>query len=490
MKKLVLYTAFVLSAVLSRAQQAGMYSHYFYKPMIYNPAFTGTDDATGAMLINRSQWTGFKGAPQLDLFTLDGRLANKKVGLGISLVSDRKGLSDRLEGQLAYSYRINFNDDMHLQLGLSAGVVNQTLNYAAAVVETTGDASLFPDMQRRTTFDASAGLGFVWRNLEFGAAVPQLAGNKIKYTGNTDARTYYTQARHYMGSLKYKFILSQDKGLSLTPEALVRYIPGAPFQYDGNLIFGWKEKCWIGATYKSGYAVGANAGICLYRQLYIGYAYDFMIGGIGSYAGTSSELMLNFKFGRNKKKETEETAAVSKEEKENDAVYKKQADSLQDALHESQEENLRNQQKIRELNERLSREKQQGNAAPGNPPAAADAGGNQNAAALSVSTDKTMDSGVWLVAGNVRDYKDAGNRTPVAGFYVIAGTFVYQDFAEAEARRLENAGFKGSSRIYSETKKYNYIFIARFTAKEDAVKKANDAKAAGVKDAWILELKE
>ncbi len=509
MKKSAICILCMFTLVLANAQQIGMYSHYFYKPMVYNPAFTGTDDATNAMLISRSQWTGFKGAPQLNLFTLDGNIMNKKVGLGLSLISDRKGLSNRMGGDLNYSYRLNINDDMHILLGVSVGIIDQTMNYSQALVENTTDPTLFTETQRKTVLDASAGLAFIWKNLEFGAAVPQLPGNKIKYVDNTDVRAYYTQARHYMGTLKYKFYISKEKGISIAPMALVRFVPNAPMQYDGNLNFEWKDKFWIGATYKSDYAVGANAGICLYKQLYVGYAYDFVIGDIGKYAGMTSEIMVNYKFGKNKKKEMPEEAAAKETPKEN-PVYEKRIDSLADELEQSQAKISRNEQKIKELNDKLNQQaqlqqQQRSNNAVNNSTAAdnntnttapvtagaqgiADQNQNQNATVVSSNSNKIMDSGVWIVTNSVKDFKDENNQQPAKGFYVIAGTFVYQDFAQAEVKRLNNGGFKGSNRIYSETKRYNYVVVSKQNSKEEAIKKANEAKAAGIKDAWILLL--
>ena len=44
-------------------------------------------------------------------------------------------------------------------------------------------------------------------DLDFGFAVPQIMGNKVKYVDTSNVRGTYTQARHYMGSLKYKFYI-------------------------------------------------------------------------------------------------------------------------------------------------------------------------------------------------------------------------------------------------------------------------------------------
>ena len=106
MKKIVAILVVFLFASAINAQQIGMYSHYFYKPMVYNPAFTGTSDATNVMFVSRAQWSDFKGAPQLNIATFDGSLMSKKVGLGVMLMSDRKGITNRIGGEVFYSYRL------------------------------------------------------------------------------------------------------------------------------------------------------------------------------------------------------------------------------------------------------------------------------------------------------------------------------------------------------------------------------------------------
>lgn len=304
--KLFFKIMLIVSALNIKAQQCVMFSHYFYKPMVYNPAYAGTGGATSAMLINHTQWMGFKGGPQYNILTVDGNLINKNTGLGISLISDKKGITSRIGGNIFYSYKLKFNSTSHLLLGVSAGAIDQTINLSNATFENPNDPYLFSNSQRKTTFDANAGLALVVNNFEFGFAIPQIANNKLNYLSNTDARTYYTQARHYMSTLKYKFMISKAKDISVTPLGLVRYVPNTPFQYDANLNFDFKNKFWIGATYKSNYAVGANAGVTLFNRLSIGYNYDFITASVGKYAGLSHEIMLNFKFIKSEKRKLRE----------------------------------------------------------------------------------------------------------------------------------------------------------------------------------------
>lgn len=326
MRSKILIIAFFISVLALKAQQVVMFNHYFYKPMINNPAYTGINEAPHLMLINHTQWTGFKGGPQYNLLSFDGTIINKNTGLGVVISSDRKGVNNRIGGNLSYSYKIRFKEKIFLQLGLSLGAINQSIDYSKASIENPNDPSLFVNSQNKTTFDASAGLVFVAKGFELGFAAPQIANNKINYVSYNDSRTFYTQSRHYMGSLKYQFILPKKTDISISPQILTRYLPNAPIQYDANINFDWQNKFWVGATYKNNYAVGLNLGVTLFKKLSIGYSYDYITGSINKYSGLSHEIMLSFKFNKKKTK--------SEEEKENAELERLKAQDLNKILIE------------------------------------------------------------------------------------------------------------------------------------------------------------
>ncbi len=522
------------------AQQVGMYNHYFYKPLFYNPAFAGNGQATEAMMINRSQWSGFNGAPQLNVFMVDGIIKEKKAGLGLILVSDKRGINKRNGGNLSYSYRANFNEETYLLLGLSAGLVNQTIDYSRVVSENFNDPTLFTGQQQKTSVDGNTGFAFVWKGLEVAASVPQLLGNKINYVDNTSGvRASYTQARHYMGSLKYKFMISEDKGISVAPQALVRIVPGTPLQYDGNVNLDWKDKFWIGASYKSNYAASVNAGVCLYKQLNIGYSYEFIMGNVSKYSGMSHELMVSYRFGKKKTSDEPDTAYIAQQAK--NELYQHKLDSMHTELSENQQKINENQQKVKDLTAKLEQMKiqqqqlkdqqvamqssnannsaiinqtntnlqnstnqntsnsssnnttqnnttantnNQVNNTPTNNNGAYN-NSNQNAVVVNGNTNKVMDGNVWVVTSPVAGFKNAANATQKTGYYVVVGTFVYQDFAEAEVKRFKNKGFSSTGWMFSGAHQYNYVYIKKANSKEEAMKSVKDAKSAGINDAWI-----
>lgn len=515
MKKIYTYIFifFTLFAMNSFAQQVGMYNHFFYKPFVYNPAYAGANGNTEAMMINRSQWASFNNSPQLNIFTIDGAINNDKVGIGLNLISDKRGISRRVGGSLAYSYHLKINDDTKILFGLSAGVVNQSIDYSKVITEDASDITLFGSSQQKTTIDANAGFAFIWKGLDLNFSVPQVLGNKINFVDDTTSvQSFYRHARHFMTSVKYKFTISEEKGISIAPQALVRIVPNAPLQYEGNLNFMWQNKFWLGATYKSNYAVSANAGITLHKQLDIGYSYEFITSKISTYTGMSHEVMVNFRFGKNKKEDAEADSSKIIQEAKN-LAYEHRMDSLKTEL----ENNLRivaeNQKKINELNANLQdikkKQEQQvnqqnnnnsytnvgndngvnnnnsNNVANNNTTNNVNSNSNKNTTAINPAWTKTREETVLIVNNIAKDYVSSKKGKVQKGFYIITGTFVYDDFATNEAKRLRNSGYSESNWIYSNSQQYNYVYVKKFADKASAISYVKKVRGEGMADAWI-----
>jgi type IX secretion system PorP/SprF family membrane protein len=528
MRKNYIYilSIFTLFAANSFAQQVGMYNHFFYKPFVYNPAYAGATGNTEAMMINRSQWTSFNNSPQLNIFTIDGAINNDKVGIGLNLISDKKGINRRFGGSLAYSYHLKINDDTKILFGLSAGVVNQSIDYSKVIAEDASDITLFESSQQKTILDANAGFAFIWKDLDLNFSIPQVLGNKINFVDDTTSvQSFYRHARHFMTSIKYRFTISEEKGISIAPQALVRIVPNAPLQYEGNLNFIWQNKFWLGATYKSNYAVSANAGISLHKQLDIGYTYEFITGKISTYAGMSHEVMVNFRFGKNKKEEAESDSSKIIQEAKN-LAYEHRMDSLKTEL----ENNLRivaeNQKKINELNANLEEVKKKqeqqatqqnnnstnngnngnngdvtnnnannnssnysnnnssnNNKSNNNSSSSTDT--NKNKAAINPAWTKTREETVLIVNNISKDYMSSKKGNIQKGFYIITGTFVYDDFATNEAKRLRKNGYSESNWIYSNSQQYNYVYVKKFADKASAISYVKKIRGEGMADAWI-----
>jgi type IX secretion system PorP/SprF family membrane protein len=518
MKKICILFLFFSHLLSLEAQQIGLFSHEFYKPMISDPAFTGSSEVTNAMLISRSQWTDFKNAPQMNVFTLDGIVPNKKMGIGIDLFSDKKGISNKIGGNIYYAYRLMLNDNAKFTFGISLGITDHTLHYSEAVLEDASDPAILGTTQRETTINGNAGIGFFWKKLEAGISVPQLLGNSIEYQDNVYGKAYYANVRHYLGLLKYGITLSADKEISLTPMVMVHFLPNVPLQYDANLNLEWKNKFWIGATYKSDYAISGNAGICISKKMYVGYSYDFIIGKIGKYPGMSHELMLNFVFGKEKhqdEKAAETTVAATV------PTNSAKLDSLASELEAKENKIQSNEEQLKKMNQEIVQLQNENQTLKKNPEAKSnepvvtnqpvvtkepvvtnepakkspEAAGQkknqeQNTNASSGTEDKIMVDGVPIMTAKITEFNYLSGKSARSGFYVMAGTFFYRDFATAELKRVRTNGHPSADIIYSPARQHNYVVAFFGPEKEEALKQLKKLKEEGVQDAWMLSLEE
>ncbi|HTL82024.1 MAG TPA: type IX secretion system membrane protein PorP/SprF [Bacteroidia bacterium] len=297
MKKITLSLIAAVALVgTGYAQQLPLYSQYYNNPFLYNPATTGVTGDVNAFLIHRSQWTGMPGGPVTNALTVDGFMDDKNVGLGINIFNDVQDINERMGIYTSYAYRLKINDDQQIRFGLTLGFLDNRIDFSKAVVKDAADPMLFSQIQHKSGLDANIGVSWNWKDLRVGFSVPQLIGQHLQYD-SYDATSWYQLNRHFTGSVNYKYVFNEDQQLAIEPMVMVRFMPHTPFQYDVNVMGSWKDMIWLGASYRSNYAVGANVRVKLFGNLSAGYAYEFIITPLKTSAGISHEFMLGYKFG-------------------------------------------------------------------------------------------------------------------------------------------------------------------------------------------------
>ncbi|MBI2967099.1 MAG: PorP/SprF family type IX secretion system membrane protein [Bacteroidetes bacterium] len=276
-------------------QQVPLYSQYHFIPSLYNPAYSGNNELANLNLLYRMQWKLMPGSPSTALITADAPVKDKKTGLGLTLFNDKWGTIEKSAIYGSYAYRANFKEDIYLLMGLQFGIIDQRINLSLYSEQAITDPALIFNSKREIAPDANLGFGFYCKGLDFGVAFPQLIGNKLTFNDDT-TNMFYKLSRHYTGSLKYTLQFGKDKKLALVPVFLTRFVPNTPFQFDGGLLFGFNNQYWLGAVYKSNYAVGINARILFANKFHMGYSYEYVINEIAGNVGLSHEISLGYMF--------------------------------------------------------------------------------------------------------------------------------------------------------------------------------------------------
>jgi len=456
MKKII-YTIVLLItlAVNSGAQQLPLYSQYFYNRFIYNPAFTGTESQSNAFLIHRSQWKDVPGAPVTYALTADGPVLKDKIGVGLSVFNDQMDIFSRSGIYASYSYNFKLADDHNLRLGLAAGVIDNKIDFSRSNAHDANDPLLYNVNQRKTTVDANFGIAYFWKDLNVGISVPQLLGNKIKYL-ESNTNVYTTLKRHLISSISYKVTLSETYAIDFLPSVMLRYVNGAPIQFDINANFSWKDMLRAGVSYRYGYAIGFNIGTKLNKNLIAGYTYEQVISPLGAYSGGGHEIMLGFSFG-GKAVDNDELDLLNQKIDESNAKNDSLANALQqqDAVHTEEIELLKEEIALMQ-SETIG---------------TSDANGNQDNKEVRVE--------------NVSEFVDEFGNPIKPGFYVIMGAYKNKD----NALNAKKALLTKHDAVVLYKKGDLYYVNIYFTENETAALKLAEELRVEQPDVWVFQLK-
>ena len=298
--KYVFLLAVGLQAQRTEAQQLPVMHHYLYNRFLVNPAFTGATPYANFFATHRRQWDKMPDAPITNVFTADANIRDTRFGVGGQIFTDETHILSNVGGMASFAYHLPFNKEGNhrLSLGLSLGAVNKRIDFANATVAQPNDVALLGNNANQMYFDASVGLAYQYKGLTVGFAIPQVAGSGVVFRQQSSDNVQYRLARHYIGTVGYKMQFgAENKGISLEPIALVRFVEGLPFQMEANVLAGWRNLLFLGAGYRLADAssIAATAGVRLNDKFTV--AYSLETGGQNSSnLGMTHEITVGYRF--------------------------------------------------------------------------------------------------------------------------------------------------------------------------------------------------
>ena len=296
MKYYILLLLILLSASFSYSQQDAQYTQYMYNTQVINPGYIGSKEELSFGLLYRSQWVGFEGAPQSGTFTISKPLGElKRMGLGLTLVSDKIGPSTETNLVVDYSYSLILSRYSRLSFGLKAGLGLLDIDYTKLNIYDSNDPQFSNNLDTKFQPQLGAGVYFNTDKFYLGLSVPNLLNSKHYNSGNLDdinTDAYAVERLHYFFIAGYVFDLN-DK-LKFKPTTMLKFVSGSPLQVDvsGNFLFN--EKFTLGASYRWDAALSAMAGFQIKNNLFIGMGYDFQTTEIENYSNGSYEIFIKF----------------------------------------------------------------------------------------------------------------------------------------------------------------------------------------------------
>ncbi len=293
MKRLVLIIGLLWClASVSVAQQLPQISQFMLNDYAINSAVAGKDSVIEARLLNRLQWTGIEDAPRTLNLSVHGMTKNPRIGIGGLLFSDNAGPTRRTGAQLSYAYHLNLTSSWKLGLSVSGGALQFAIDGTRIDLDEDGDPALFSENRSQVVFDASFSALAYRDNFYVGFTLPQLIQNNLDLYEST-ALDQNKLEDHYYVLAGYRYDISDS--WAVEPAVFVKYVKPAPLKTDASLRVLYKDKIWLGGTYRTNDAIATFIGYNHNNQFSIGYAYDITTSSIKSFADSTHELTLAFR---------------------------------------------------------------------------------------------------------------------------------------------------------------------------------------------------
>ena len=312
-KKVLSIATFSLLSAAIYAQQLPVMNHYIYNPYLLNPARAGEKNH-GSISVNfKKQWVNMPNSPVTGMILGETPISDSRLGFGGMIYSDKMHIINKVGGLATVSYHLPLADKHRLSGGISLGALNQRLNVAEAQVSNPNDPQLLPSANTGTTIDFSLGLNYNFnQKLNVGLAMLQGLGNSVKYlNANNDSYTDFTLARHFLATVSYEEIKMGEFGFA--PTVMARFIKGLPVQAEANLLFNWRQFLYLGVGYRSSNTNTATSALMgtfalqIKERIFFAYTADLGLSKAQNTSlGSQHELMVTYKFGKQKNKAEEE----------------------------------------------------------------------------------------------------------------------------------------------------------------------------------------
>jgi type IX secretion system PorP/SprF family membrane protein len=290
MKKHVFFILVLLMvSAISKAQEDPQYSQTMFTQLLINPGYAGSEDKICAYALNRTQWSGFEGAPRVTAFNLDAAIKNR-IGLGLSLENDELGFDKNFKINISIAYKQTIGKGK-LGIGLKWGVANSAID---ATWETPGtpftEDPAIPDgkSEAMSFLDFGFGLYYKTQDLYLGISSTHLNEPQFEY----DQGGSPVLKRHYYITAGYNLPFSNPL-LEFQPSVFVQS-DGTNSQLAINALIAYNKKIWGGVSLRTDNAITGIFGVELFKWVKVSYAYDFVVSDLTGYNNGTHEIMMGF----------------------------------------------------------------------------------------------------------------------------------------------------------------------------------------------------
>ena len=284
--KLKHFYIILLTTLSGFAQQDVQFTQYIYNMSVINPAYTGTKETLSIGMMGRSQWTGLDGAPRSISASVNSPITNR-MGLGITILSDRIGPVKEENLYADYSYKIDISDKGKLSFGIKAGVTFQKIDFLSLSSDMEGDPLVDRSNLNETYPNFGAGTYYYTNKFYVGFSIPSIIESR-HFEKTNGYISSASEELHYYISSGYVFDLSND--IKFRPSTLLKGTVGAPISIDIAANFLFYEKFELGVAYRINNSVAGMMNFVIAKDMRLGYSYEHTISNYSAFNSGTHEV--------------------------------------------------------------------------------------------------------------------------------------------------------------------------------------------------------
>ncbi len=296
--KLISLFYFILFTPIQLLAQADFkLSNFTLTPLVYNPAYAGSNGGISLSSVYSSQWVGFPGAPKTILFNGSQAISEEQMGIGLNAEIDKRGAEEETKLVANFAYHLKINDNWRISMGIKGGVEKYLVDYSLLSIENPTEFIAGIGQQKSTNYLFGTGFYLHSEKFYFGAAIPNFLPAALLDSNNN---ILSQQSMNYFFSSGYKFYINKDTYIQ--PSILTRVVKGAPISSILSMNLNMKDEIYVSTNFELNSYIGIFAGIRIYKNYLIGYAFDKSITKFNSENNGTNSLFLTFNIdGRNSK---------------------------------------------------------------------------------------------------------------------------------------------------------------------------------------------
>ncbi len=305
MNRIFTFLFFLVFSTIAWGQQEPQYTQFMHTKQLFNPAYVGSRGNTCVKGLYRNQWLGFKGAPVSQGIMFNMPFFDPRVGFGVNLQHHTIGVIENWEADLAYSYDLTNQEDLSVRFGVMGSIRQFSLDFSDPdlFIRNINDESITRGENYNTLEgDVGAGLYVSYEEYYFGVSVPNILSNIIG--ANEDNPLAANEDPHFY-AMAGGLIPITDSKLALFPNAMFKYVQGAPWELGLNMSLMFDNKFTFGGSYRLSNENSDSVDLLFHFQASqnfgLGISYDYPLFEIVDHTSGTIEIMLDYCIGEKSK---------------------------------------------------------------------------------------------------------------------------------------------------------------------------------------------